>query len=75
MEQIDTDGSRRGILPWIMWGLATLFYCYEFFLQVSPNVMVKDLMRAFDLNAAQMGYLSTSYYVAYAAMQLPVGMI
>lgn len=73
--KLDADGSRRGILPWIMWGLATLFYCYEFFLQVSPNVMVKDLMLAFNLNAAQMGYLSTSYYVAYAAMQLPVGML
>ena len=70
-----SEKTSPGLLPWFMWALGALFYCYEFFLQVSPNVMVKDLMLAYDLTAAQMGYLSTSYYIAYAAMQLPVGML
>ncbi len=69
------DNTSPGLLPWFMWSLGALFYCYEFFLQVSPNVMVKDLMLAYNLSAAEMGYLSTSYYIAYAAMQLPVGML
>lgn len=75
MTRIVNDRSQPGVLAWLMWALGALFYCYEFFLQVSPNVMVKDLMLAYNLSAAQMGYLSTSYYVAYAAMQLPVGML
>jgi MFS family permease len=69
------EKSSSSLLPWFMWALGALFYCYEFFLQVSPNVMVQDLMLAYHLTAAQMGYLSTSYYIAYAAMQLPVGML
>lgn len=75
MNQSDNDQSPPGLLPWFMWALGAVFYCYEFFLQVSPNIMVKDLMLAYNLSAAEMGYLSTSYYVAYAAMQLPVGML
>lgn len=75
MTRIVDDRSQPGFLAWLMWALGALFYCYEFFLQVSPNVMVKDLMLAYNLSAAEMGYLSTSYYIAYAAMQLPVGIL
>ncbi len=75
MTRLADDRSHPGILAWLMWVLGAIFYCYEFFLQVSPNVMVKDLMLAYNLSAAEMGYLSTSYYVAYAAMQLPVGIL
>jgi MFS family permease len=75
MNRTVDERTQPGLLPWFMWALGAVFYCYEFFLQVSPNIMVKDLMLAYHLSAAQMGYLSTSYYVAYAAMQLPVGML
>jgi MFS family permease len=61
--------------PWIMWGLGALFFAYEFLLQVSPSVMVHDLMRAFSVNAAQLGNLSAFYLYAYALMQIPVGML
>jgi hypothetical protein len=27
-------------LPWIMWGLGALFYCYGFFQRTAPSVMV-----------------------------------
>lgn len=62
-------------LPWLMWGLGTCFYCYEFFLQVSPSVMVEDLMRDFRVTAAAFGNLSAFYLYAYAIMQIPVGML
>jgi len=61
--------------PWLMWGLAVAFYFYEFLLQVSPNVMVPELMRAFQLNAAQLGNLTACYFYAYAAMQIPSGIL
>jgi len=64
-----------GILPWIMWSLGALFYFYEFLLQVSPSVMVNDLMRAFHVNATQVSNLSAAYLYAYAIMQIPIGML
>lgn len=61
--------------PWIMWGLAAFFYFYEFFLQVSPGVMVPELMQAFSVNATALGSLAASYFYIYAPMQVPVGVL
>lgn len=62
-------------LPWIMWFLAALFYLYENILQVSPGVMVSDIMRAFSINSAQLGGLIAFFFYSYAAMQIPVGVL
>lgn len=62
-------------LAWLIWIIAALYYSYEFFLRISPTVMVTDLMQAFSVNAATLGILSACYYYAYASMQIPVGML
>lgn len=58
---------------WFIWALASGFFFAEYFARVSPGVMVSDLMRAFHVNAFQLGSLSAFFYYAYVAMQLPVG--
>jgi MFS family permease len=60
-------------LPWLVWGLGVLFYFYEFLLQVSPSVMVNDLMRDFNVSATELGNLAAVYSYVYAGMQIPVG--
>ena len=60
---------------WIVWLCSVLFYFYEFSLQSSPSVMTSELMRAFQVNAGQLGTLSAYYFYAYALMQLPVGLL
>lgn len=74
MSQADNQ-KVNGILPWIMWGLGAIFYCYETLLQVSPSVMVPDLMQAFSANAAQLGLLAAVYFYAYSSVQIPVGIL
>ena len=77
------DGGRdRGgaaaiprYLPWAFWALGALFYCYGFFQRVAPSVMVEDLMRDFAVNATILGNLTAFYYYAYAAVQLPCGVL
>jgi predicted MFS family arabinose efflux permease len=61
--------------PWLMWGLATFFYAYEVLLQVSPGVMVPELMRDFAVDAATLGNLAAVYFYIYAPMQIPVGVL
>ncbi|OGT31574.1 MAG: hypothetical protein A3E87_00280 [Gammaproteobacteria bacterium RIFCSPHIGHO2_12_FULL_35_23] len=60
---------------WVVWIIAATFYAYEFFIRVSPSVMVPNLMRSFNVDAETLGILSASYYYAYAIMQVPVGVI
>ena len=72
----DTYISRKKrLFPWFICGLAALFYCYEYFLRITPSVMTHELMSQFQINATQLGNLAAFYYYAYDPMQLPVGMM
>lgn len=63
------------VQPWVICTLGMLFYCYNYFLRVSPSVMQNDLMQGLHINAIEFGTLSAFYYWAYTPMQIPVGMI
>lgn len=67
--------SVAKILPWIMCGLAALFYCYEYLLRIAPGVMEAELMSAYGVTAAGVGLVSSYYFFAYTPMQLFVGVI
>lgn len=58
-----------------IWLIAVLYYAYEFFLRVSPTVMTSDLAQAFHLQAVGVGMLSAAYFYAYAALQIPGGVL
>ncbi|MDF1757234.1 MAG: MFS transporter [Legionellaceae bacterium] len=67
--------KATALRPWIVWGLACVFYFYEFLLQVSPSVMSSELMRDFGVTSQTLGVLSGAYYYSYAFMQLPGGVM
>lgn len=67
--------SYSKLLPWIICLIGMLFYCYNYFLRVSPSVMHDDLLENFHITAYQFGALAAFYYYAYTPMQLPAGMI
>jgi len=58
---------------WLIWGCAALFYCYQFLLRGSPNVMADDLMSSFQVDACALGILTGCYYNTYSALQVPGG--
>lgn len=60
---------------WIAWGIAGLFYMYEFAHRVAPSVMVPELMQHFGSGHLAIGNLSAAYYYAYAIMQIPAGIL
>jgi len=61
--------------PWIICSIGMLFYCYNYFLRVSPSVMQADLMQGLHITASQFGTLAGFYYFIYTPMQVPAGMI
>ncbi|GAB4188971.1 MAG: MFS transporter [Thalassobaculales bacterium] len=67
-----TGLSRLALLGWLC---CSLFFGYVFVLRVSPSVMIGELMRDFSVGAGLLGHLSAFYFYAYAAMQLPVGVL
>lgn len=70
-----TFSFSKSVYPWIIVCCGMLFYCYNYFLRVSPSVMQNELTEAFHMNAYQFGTLAAFYYYAYTPMQVPAGMI
>ena len=70
-----TSSFFASTYPWIIVCCGMLFYCFNYFLRVSPSVMQHDLTTAFHINAYQFGSLAAFYYYAYTPMQIPAGMI
>lgn len=62
-------------LPWIIWFLGAFFYLYENLLQVSPGVMVNDLMHALSTDAGGLGLLAGAFFCGYAPIQIPAGVL
>jgi sugar phosphate permease len=66
--------GRAMLLPWVICGLGAVFYCYEFFLRITPGVITPELMSAYHLTGSEVGNLSAFYYHAYVPMQIIVGL-
>ena len=67
--------TTAAILPWIICSLGAIYYCYEYFLRISPSVMTQELMQEYHLTATQVGVFSAYYYHAYVPMQILVGLL
>lgn len=55
--------------------LASLFYFYEFFVQVLPGVLTNELMNDLHIGSVGVGVVSATYYFAYTPMQIPAGIL
>jgi len=59
----------------LVWSAPVIFYFVAYFVRVSPAVMTQELMRAFNVGATGLGTLSATYFYAYVAMQIPIGIL
>lgn len=73
--QIKPISTSSMLMPWLICGMGMLYYCYNYFLRVSPSVMQNELMQNFHITAYQFGNLAAFYYYAYTPMQVPAGML
>lgn len=58
---------------WLAVACGALFYCYQFVLRVSPNVMNNELMKDFAIDATTFGTMIAFYSWSYAGIQIPLG--
>jgi predicted MFS family arabinose efflux permease len=67
--------SISRVTAWIVWGVASIFYAYQYVLRVMPNIMLDDIMAKFQIDAAIFGQFSGIYYIGYSLMHLPIGIM
>lgn len=68
-------GAKTSFLPWLIWGVGSLFLLYQFLLQTSTSIMIPELERAFQISPATVGVLSSSFFYTYLLMQVPAGIL
>lgn len=61
------------IYPWLVFSIGALFFFLMYTARVSPSIIQGPLMRDFHIKASDFGSLTGFFYIAYLAMQLPVG--
>jgi len=71
----DPSFVKGMLIPWIICLLAALFYFYDFFLRVTPSVMIAPLMKGYNVGAMEIGFISAFYYYAYTPLQIPSGAV
>ncbi|MXR51740.1 MFS transporter [Halovenus sp. WSH3] len=63
--------SRR----WLLWGLLAASYLLVNTYRLSTAVVAEQLMDAFAIAGAQLGTLHASFFLIYAVMQIPTGVL
>ncbi len=63
------------LIAYAGWLVAAVFFFYAWVLRVAPSITVEPLMRDFAVGGAIVGNLSAVYFWAYAALQIPCGLL
>lgn len=66
---------QKHYIPWLNWGVASLFALVQFLLQASTGLMAEAWQHEFNLTTTQVGSLSAAFYLSYVLMQIPVGLV
>lgn len=67
--------NKMSLLGIFIWLIAACFFMYEFFLRTFIGSVASQVIPDLHLNAETFSILGSAYYVAYAGMQLPVGLL
>ncbi len=62
-------------IAWFAWVTASVFYAYQYILRVMPNIMLDDIVQQFHINPVVFGQFAGVYYIGYAALHLPIGIM
>ena len=60
---------------WLAWGIVTFFYAFQYVLRVSPSIMITEIRSKFGVDTEQFGDFSGAYYLGYALMHIPIGLM
>lgn len=65
--------SLRG--PLALWSVATTFFAFQFILRLTAGILREDIMHKFGVDTVEFGTMAGYYYLGYAGMQIPLGIM
>jgi len=67
--------QKLSLIGFFIWMLASVFYLYEFFLQVFMSTVSNQVMKDLHLDASSYSIIAAAYFLPYSLMQIPVGIL
>ena len=67
--------SRKYLYPIYIWSLAAFFYFYENSLTSTLSIMTQEVSHSFHIGHFKMSLFSSTFFFAYAIMQIPTGIL
>lgn len=67
--------QQGGWYRWLFWGVVAFFFLYEFFIRVTPNVILSQLQEDLGGTPESISTAMSAYLWVYAPMQLVVGLL
>lgn len=61
--------------PIILWALTSLFFAFQFILRLSAGILREEIIQRFAIDTIAFGTLAGYYYLGYAGMQIPIGIM
>jgi predicted MFS family arabinose efflux permease len=61
--------------PLLLWFLATAFFAFQFILRLSVGILREEIIQKFSIDTVTFGTLAGYYYLGYAGMQIPIGIM
>jgi predicted MFS family arabinose efflux permease len=61
--------------PLLLWFLATAFFAFQFILRLSVGILREEIIQKFSIDTITFGTLAGYYYLGYAGMQIPIGIM
>lgn len=74
MKKAETE-PELPIKIFIFWFIGAFFYLYQSVLKVMPSVIAEDITIDLNIAATSLGTLGGIYFLAYASLQLPIGVL
>jgi predicted MFS family arabinose efflux permease len=66
---------KRLKAPIALWSIATTFFAFQFILRLSVGILREDIIQKFHIDTAAFGTMAGYYYLGYAGMQIPLGIM
>lgn len=67
--------THKKFYPWLVIFLCASLLFYKYILNVSPSIMVPELMEQFHLNGTQLGNLAAMFFYTYTIVQIFSGIL
>ena len=67
--------TKKSYFPWLCWFTVAVIYVIQYGLLVTPESLVDELKKSFNISMTQIGVYSSMFLYAWILMQIPAGIM